>query len=79
MMEAMRNLPGCVALVLGAAIAACAPDNDTGTLINTDQIVCPTTEYLNCMPIVPLERQQICSAASREWIGNNCPDVTIVY
>ena len=75
----MRNLPDYAALALGAAIAACVPDNDAGTPVNADPFVCPTTEYLNCMPIVPAERRQVCSAASREWIENNCPDVTIVY
>jgi hypothetical protein len=35
--------------------------------------VCPKTEYVNCMPIVPPERQEECSPDYLQWAKNNCP------
>jgi hypothetical protein len=60
--------------------SACAPGDDApATPASVQNFVCPANAYLNCMPIVPPERQEFCSAEYRAWIDTNCPGVEIVY
>jgi len=40
---------------------------------------CPPPGTLNCMPIVPPERQAFCSRDYADWIGRHCPNTQIVY
>ena len=40
--------------------------------------VCPQTTYLNCMPVVPKERREMCTREYLEWIKENCPGVKVV-
>jgi hypothetical protein len=40
---------------------------------------CPPPGNLDCMPIVPPERQAFCSRDYADWIGRHCPNTHIVY
>ncbi len=60
-------------------LSACAPGEDPASPPPQQSFVCPAAPYVNCMPIVPPERQQFCSAEYRTWINANCPGVEIVY
>ena len=40
--------------------------------------VCPQTTYLNCMPVVPKERREMCTREYIGWIEKNCPGVKVV-
>jgi len=70
-----------------ASIAACAPNEEGAspppppdeTPMLPARYICPQGPYLNCMPIVPPERQTYCSGQYREWITANCANVEIVY
>lgn len=33
---------------------------------------CPDMEYIDCMPIVPPEKQKYCSGPYAEWVTENC-------
>ena len=75
LMTARIALTACLPL-----LAACAPGpGDPQPEPPPQQFVCPADGYLNCMPIVPPERQAYCSGAYREWITANCSNVEIVY
>jgi len=41
--------------------------------------VCPKTQTLNCMPIVPAERRALCQKDYRDWANKHCPGLQIVY
>lgn len=82
----MKNSGRVTAISIAfAALAACAlnteaPPNEPAPAQQSQQsYVCPADGYLNCMPIVPPERQAMCSGDYREWITANCPNVEIVY
>jgi hypothetical protein len=62
-----------------ALLAACAPGEDAPEAPPQEARICPAAPYLNCMPIVPPERQEFCAPGYREWINANCPGVEIVY
>ena len=67
---------------LGATLAFCAANEDdaaTEPAPPQQSFVCPADGYLNCMPIVPPERQAMCTGEYRMWIVHNCPNVEIVY
>lgn len=70
-----------IALILNTFIlmSACAPGVEEPPAPPQEALICPADGYLNCMPIVPPERQNFCSAEYRTWIVNNCPNVEIVY
>jgi len=40
---------------------------------------CPPPGTLDCMPIVPPERQAFCSRDYADWTGRHCPNTKIVY
>jgi len=62
-------------------LSACAPgaEPEDETPMRPATFICPAMPYLNCMPIVPPERQQFCAPAYRDWITTHCPGVEIVY
>ena len=71
---------GILGVVLLAACApADAPPPPDETPMRPARFICPEGPYLNCMPIVPPERQNFCSPAYRDWITTNCPNLEIVY
>ncbi len=83
---------GLLALLLGApgamaqAPCNCAPgDLGCQSACRTPpkpaeaQRECPPPGTLDCMPIVPPERQAFCSRDYAEWIGRHCPNTQIVY
>lgn len=35
---------------------------------------CPQTSWVDCMPIVPPERKEICSKTYLHWAQKNCPN-----
>ncbi|HYA72154.1 MAG TPA: hypothetical protein VEF36_03250 [Roseiarcus sp.] len=61
--------------VAAAAVAQMqpAPSPDPATF------VCPKTQTLNCMPIVPEERRALCRKDYRDWATKHCPGLQIVY
>jgi hypothetical protein len=82
-----------LALLFGPALAQtpcnCAPD-DLGcqstcratpkpAVPPESKRTCPPTGTLDCMPIVPPERQAFCSRDYADWIGRHCPNTQIVY
>lgn len=69
-----------VAAALCVGLCACAPLEDApDEAPQHEAYMCPADGYLNCMPIVPVQRRAFCSADYRNWIVNNCPNVEIVY
>jgi hypothetical protein len=73
----------CVGTTLIALLAAstCAPpgDDPVPTAPLASEFACPPPGFLDCMPIVPRERQAYCTRDFRDWITTNCPEVQIVY
>ncbi len=41
--------------------------------------VCPKTQTLNCMPIVPAERRAFCGKDYLDWAAKHCPGLQVVY
>jgi hypothetical protein len=58
--------------VLGAACASNDAEDNCGV---PD---CPTG-YVDCMPPVAPEREQLCSATCAVWMTDNCPDAKYVF
>lgn len=56
-------------------------DQVLSTFKFTSQInnVCPSAEYIDCMPIVGLDRAAQCEPEYTKWVHANCPGVTITY
>lgn len=47
----------------------------TPTLISNTKYTCPDTSWIDCMPVVPPERKQICSKTYLKWAQKNCPNL----
>jgi hypothetical protein len=65
-------------------LASCAPPaaseaTEPEALERENAFVCPAGPYLDCMPLVPRERQLVCSPPYRDWIAGHCPGVTVTY
>jgi hypothetical protein len=72
----LATLPVIAAgLVLGADLTAGGAKKDRQ---EPSPGVCPQTTYLNCMPVVPKERREMCTKEYLEWIKENCPGVRVV-
>lgn len=43
------------------------------------QYTCPNITTIDCMPIVPENMTKYCAPEYRDWIKENCPNVTFTY
>ena len=43
----------------------------------TDMLVCPSTEYVDCMP--PASEPKLCTPDAQEWVTKNCPGVSYAF
>ncbi len=64
-------------LALAALPAAAQPKPDEPP--KTEHYVCPPTRTLDCMPIVPVERQAYCTADYLDWAKKHCPGLEITH
>ncbi|MGD0642078.1 MAG: hypothetical protein ABSC22_15125 [Roseiarcus sp.] len=64
------------ALAVGAGAFAQTPPAPTPT---PAAFVCPKTQTLNCMPIVPPERRAFCGKEYLDWAAKHCPGLQVVY
>lgn len=46
---------------------------------SNDSYTCPPNGTINCMPVVPMERQHLCGGSYAAWVKKNCPGVRYTY
>jgi len=46
---------------------------------HTRNYVCPSKQYINCMPPIEKSRRDQCNPEFLQWVKGHCPGVKVVY
>jgi hypothetical protein len=74
----MLKLPFTLIAALAAPAGAFAQTPPAASPEPTG-FVCPNTQTLDCMPIVPEERRAFCGREYLDWAAEHCSGLQVVY